>query len=455
MKNLLNLYSLALVIMLGASTVVQASGLDTPTEIVMDELFASQDDIIGVDIHVAGSYEGGPIFSRWGHAFIVFINKNEKHYYNNVALSLVADVPLDADESIVSLYAKGLYGSFPLKFDSDYFYYFWDKYIINESRPLERITFPLNEELKNSLFDKLKNAYADPTVLGTYKFINNNCIVAVSKLLKSAGIPLNNVPFVPINSKKYYKKAGISVTVSEKVTSSTKNTPKIFEELKEKNILTYEQINEELLTDFAYRYGIGSVVKFLSFDRYLHFKYTKVLIEKFKSDYESEAMSASFKADPVQYILCEDEACAQSVIDFERRNLPRDTFAANAFIRHSKSQKEKEENPYTLHNRIIAKASKPLAQKMSFKGIKKGKNDVFNFSLGHFDLEEQLMEVNIIKVDRGRSGGAQSYKVKVPMTKSGKILKLRDRDCVDLETKEFLNNCGVIEEDNRFALYAY
>ena len=68
MKNLLNLYSLALVIMLGASTVVQASGLDTPTEIVMDELFASQDDIIGVDIHVAGSYEGGPIFSRWGHA---------------------------------------------------------------------------------------------------------------------------------------------------------------------------------------------------------------------------------------------------------------------------------------------------------------------------------------------------------------------------------------------------
>ena len=92
---------------------------------------------------------------------------------------------------------------------------------------------------------------------------------------------------------------------------------------------------------------------------------------------------------------------------------------------------------------------------MSFKGIKKGKNDVFNFSLGHFDLEEQLMEVNIIKVDRGRSGGAQSYKVKVPMTKSGKILKLRDRDCVDLETKEFLNNCGVIEEDNRFALYAY
>tara|TARA_Y100000780_G_scaffold232594_1_gene268688 strand:+ start:355338 stop:356705 length:1368 start_codon:yes stop_codon:yes gene_type:complete len=455
MKNLLNLYSLALVIMLSASTVVEASGLDTPTEIVMDELFASQEDIIGVDIHVAGSYEGGPIFSRWGHAFMVFINKNEKHYYNNVALSLVADVPLDAEESILSLYAKGLYGSFPLKFDTDYFYYFWDKYIINESRPLERITIPLNEELKNSLFDKLKNAYADTSVLGTYKFINNNCIVAVSKLLKSAGIPLNNVPFVPINSKKYYKKAGVSVTASEKVTSSTKNTPKILEELKEKNILTYEQINEELLTKFAYKYGIGSVVKFLSFDRYLHFKYTKVMIEKFKSEYESEAMSASFEANPAQYNLCEDEVCAQKLIDYERSNLPKEIFSANAFSRHLKSQKQKEENPYTLHNKIVAETARPLAQKMRLNGIKKKRGDVIKFTLGQYDLDEQLMAINIVKVNRRGSGGAQSYKVKIPMTKSGEVLKLLDRECVNLKTKEFLNGCGVIEEDGQFALYAY
>ncbi|MCO4752897.1 MAG: DUF4105 domain-containing protein [Bacteriovoracaceae bacterium] len=444
-------------VLLSASTHVGASQIDTPTDIVMQELFQSQDDIIGIDVHVAGGYEDGPMFSRWGHAFLVFVNKNEKKYYNNIAISLVADLSTVSakSDSVISMYAKGLYGSYPLTFEADYFYYFWDQYVVGESRPLERITIALNEEIKSSLFENLRKAYEDPKSMGTYKFITNNCIVAVSNLLKSSGIPLEDGPLIPLNAKKYYQKSAISMAPDDVVSSSTKNLSKLVEELQSMEIKTYEQINEELIIYFANKYGAGALLRLISSDRHLYFTYSSLVMKKFAKELEKDSIAKSFKAYTQMYELCETQECAQELIGLEKEIYTEEEFATNSFKRHARVALSSDSNAYIQHNKLLTKVARDDSVELLIGGIKQQRGTLFKFTPGRYDQEEGVLELNILKIKKGTSTRVVSLKAKIPMDKNEHILSLKGRACVDHKTNKFLENCGVIEEDGEFRLYAY
>lgn len=447
---------------LGLSPMTQAlasSDLDTPTDIVMQELFASQDDIVGVDVHVAGGYEDGPIFSRWGHAFLVFVNKNEKHYYNNIAISLVADIPIaknpEEQDGMLEMYGKGLFGGYSLTFDGDYFYYFWDRYVLNESRPLERLAIPMNDEIRAKFFDNLRKGYKDPSRLGSYKFITNNCIVAVSNLLKDSGIPLESSPLIPLNAKKHYKNSAVTTAPDEKVGSSTKNLPKLVEDIQEREIKTYGEFTKELINELAQKYGAGALLKFVSSDRYLYFHFGKYISETFALELQSDSMAKSFTAYEQMYELCGNQTCARDLLLLEEEVYSNEVFAANNFQRHSLSAGASEENAYSKHMKLMVDAAKPMSATMTLSGIKAKNGLKFEFTPKAYDQEKGLLSLDIIKVKKGKTTTANYLRALIPMEVTGTSAGFEGKECVDLATMEFKNNCGVIIENGKAKLTAY
>lgn len=442
-----------------SASILEASEIKTETSIVLDELFSNSDDIVGVDLHVAGGYEDGPFYSRWGHAFMVFVNKNEKRYYNNVAISLVANIN-EEQESLgflgpLSLYYKGMVGSYPLVVDADYFYYFWQRHVLNEGRPLERISIGLNDVIKDKLLSMLKEYFHDPSKMGSYKFVGNNCVVALSHLLKEAGVPLDDVPVIPLNAKESYSEAGVVSVPTEMVVSPVLNTQKIAQAFSELNITTYEQVNMKLLKELAEKFGADSVYAFLSLDRGLSIYYGDEFKAMFEDELAKNAMKKSFEAHPSLYSLCEDLSCAKNIITAEKKYYGQNTYAKNAFRRHALANSVEGDNIYIRHNQILVEAGKPEARSVELEDVPVASSQKVRFKIQDYIEDESVLVLKAFGQRNYPRKRQFVYLRKVQMQKRGESLYFQGKKCVDLKKNEFHGNCGIIKEERIFKLYAY
>jgi hypothetical protein len=413
---------------------------------VMRELLDEQENIIGIDLLVAGAYKDGPFYSRWGHAFLVFINKKEKKYYNNVAISFVADV--DQSESALGTYVKGFTGGFNLTTETDYFYYFWEKHIINEGRPLERIIIPINADIKRELFNQLAKIQHDSSTLGSYKFISNNCVGAASNILKEAGVPLPDTLIVPSKASQAFIDENISPYPFQQVQSSNPEASNILKYLYERKITNYNQIDEKIIQDLIAKFGADSTLSFLEKDQAAFFTYIKVFEQKYGHLLRKNAMTESFKTFSYQYTLCEDQTCTDSIVAKERKNYSKQVFSENAFRRHQKFMNApSKENAYSRHVGLLIQSQKNLGE-----------------SLDLFENEEPLQKSFTSKFVAYRGGmlnlklrqdDTHEYGLKIPMIEKEGKLYLEGKVCIDLKAKKFTDNCGIILDNNMYKVFAY
>jgi hypothetical protein len=430
------------------------SNLKSDSQEVVRELLGEEENILGVDLQIAAGYKDGPFYSRWGHAFLVFINKKEKKYYNNIALNFVADMTALGSQTVVDTYVRGLTGGYQFTIEADYFYYFWEKHMVNEGRPLERIIIPLNAQIKRALFKKLREIYEDPKKLGSYKFISNNCVGAASSVLKAAGLPLEDKLVIPANAGKVFVDAGITPYPITRIESFTSNVPKIVEYLKDNKITTFAQFTDQLISELVRQFGAESTLALIEKDKNLLNAHGFRFERQYGHLFRKTMMGKSFKNPETIYTLCEDLYCAEQVLNEEQSEFGQDVFGQTALQRHQTLNAiPKSSSAYALHLSQLVEAQKKFSQTLAlFTVDKTAKNETITYDIEGFE-QGRLSLVTFIK--NTKSGEVQEYSLRLPLDQKGNILYLNNRACVDLGDKKLTNNCGIIREQNTYKLIAY
>ena len=441
--------------------------ISTDNHSVFNELQANKKDIVGIDLFVAGGYEDAPVYSRWGHAFIVFIDKNEK-YYNNTALSLVADIPSSELESTLThlmLYPKAFVGIYPFTFELDYFYYFWQRYVLDEKRPLERISIPFPDQVKAKFFTLLEDYYKSPQKLGGYAFATNNCIVALAKLLKDSGIPLKSIPRIPLNTKDTMIESGLINAPIEKINSHVRNVPEIYKYLEHKEISNYGEFNFGLIDDLIELYGVASTYYIVENDIILFQKYSQYIIEKYADSTDFVRMQTGFSKNLESYVLCDNIKCAKGFSENQAKLYKSDQIAETNFLRHRSSllvADNEKQNPYTKHLNLVVRNNKVhLKEKILLKAPKQH-FDQIDYRIVDFYPSNNLLHLKIYLNKNTNDGDGHAERMKkaqqdfyISMQESDSLVFFRGKKCINLEQKRFLKNCGILYENGAYKLIAY
>ncbi|MGE3611818.1 MAG: DUF4105 domain-containing protein [Bacteriovoracaceae bacterium] len=433
--------------------------LDTANQQVIEEMLEVEEDIIGVDLVVAGGYEDGPFYSRWGHAFLVLINKNEKHYYNNIALTFFADTS-GAKDSVMKTYLKGIRGKFKLTMELDYFYYFWQQYLIGEGRPLKRIMIPLTSISKRNLIGKIKEYFTKPEILGQYEFLSRNCVIAATELLKDAGVPIEGHPVIPLNAADYFQKNNVTQVPVKQIETAPVELKKIDKFLKDKKITKVGQINFELLDSMVIQFGIDEIWKFINLNSSLSIKFGHQFEKKYQKELEPYTLNNSFKTMSELYELCESSECGSKYLDQLRKSLSDTDFRDNLFWRHQQLSRIELDNPYTKHARLVFEEFKSLGHQEVL--LETDKN-FFSFSVEKVEGEQVYLNVCLSETMMGNhcfeSSRDDDYiefqEIKVSLKKMGKILYLNERACFDGLKRKFTSNCGLVKEGHALKLVGY
>lgn len=150
-------------------------------------------EIVGVEVIIAAGTDSA-VYSKWGHALLRFVD-NDGIWSNDITLNFVALV----NTPKLSLF-KGVTGGYEVLPEIKTLYDFWLQYVQTEDRSLERYIIPTTPELVKKLLATLKSWREDSSKLGNYKFIGNNCVGVLSKLLSESGIiPSHKKAIVPTN----------------------------------------------------------------------------------------------------------------------------------------------------------------------------------------------------------------------------------------------------------------
>jgi len=475
-------------ICLGPSTVYANSEIKSDPKEVIAELLEKRSDIIGIDLLIAGEYADGPLFSRYGHAFIVFVDKhNENRYYDNIALSIVADIPaVDSlgrgdpaaggftniankviDTSV--LYFKGTVGAYDLMIEADYFYYFWNTYIRREKRPLERVIIPLNGEIKEKLMNQFLRISQSPDVLGSYKFFTNNCIVALTSFLRAGGIPVQYNPKIPNNAAAAYRKSHIAAAPIEKLNSEYAVVRDIAEYLKENKILTLNQFTDVVIQTLIDKFGVTAVYYlFESISGFpVHVKYA--FYDKYRQGISKKnGLVNGFTSINKLYSLCTDIDCARAYLVAEKKAFSKIELAEAMIRRHQDIAKmRKIDNPYKLHKKLLVAAGKELVGSKKFARVAaRGKLVTFDYRVwddgdGGVDLEICVLENSPIancNSPFAHKGNRRKHyaKMKMQVSETEKnIYNDQGEPCLDVAAGKFIGGCGLVLEGQAIYFYHY
>lgn len=436
--------------------------ISTETDTVISELIKQKDDIIGVDLYVAGGYENAAFYSQWGHAFLVFVNKNEPYYYNNITLSFEGNaqgIDVSKISGLLNLYLSGAIGTMDLIINGDYFYYFWQKHIFQEGRPFERIIIPLDQETKNNLINKISDFQKKPELLGNYSFLKQNCVGAAVRLLKESGLPLRKIPVIPLNARDSFDKSRLTYTPSEVIQSSYSKQIEMAQYLKENNLVTFGDFNKELINLLVEKFGANAVYALIAKNDYLFTQYAADIMSTYSDEISKNNMLEDYQTYPEFYQLCTGIECAKQVVEKEKQVYPESDFAQNAFQRHLNNTSIKLEDIYSKHYSLLASQTRKYSQIIrlhpTVNNSSNSKPDqviIGDFNNGKIHLK--------IKEDILRSVGSKKdtltiFETKVPVRQDGDELYLLGRKCINLATKSFTPNCGVLIEDGFYQLVVY
>lgn len=155
------------------------------------ELRADGNEIIGLEALVAAAWDGGPIYSRFGHTLLRFV-KADGNFSTDPVVSMEADVPANQVDLL-----KGLDGAYRVIPTASTFGSYWSRYVSIDERPIERYIIPSTPEMRTALLTTLDAWIRNPKLDGHYTFLDNNCAGALANLLEAAGFP-STIGFNPI-----------------------------------------------------------------------------------------------------------------------------------------------------------------------------------------------------------------------------------------------------------------
>lgn len=147
----------------------------------------------------------GPIYYSWlGHVLMRFEGSG-KTPDEDITLSFLPMIDVPIMDMIKGFY--GHYIIFPvIKPWKEYL----DQYVQKEERYIDRHEIAATLEQKEKLKQVLKSWVARPTTTGPFSFRRKNCTYWQLKILKEAGLPVNdNLVFFPVDLFEYLKKENL------------------------------------------------------------------------------------------------------------------------------------------------------------------------------------------------------------------------------------------------------
>lgn len=168
------------------------------------QLLARKDEVAGFELIIAGS-GSRQIFSQFGHALLRFVMKENLDdpygWTEDPVLSFVALV----DDPVIS-YRKGIFSGYKLFPQIGKFNEFWEEYILNETRSLDRYVLPTNKSMRLHFMNTLQKEVEDPERLGQYSFFSRNCGRKLGQVFNEASFASGGVPLIPMNLPDFFTK---------------------------------------------------------------------------------------------------------------------------------------------------------------------------------------------------------------------------------------------------------
>lgn len=162
-------------------------------------------NVKGVEL-IVSQVDESRVSSAGGHAFLRIVTEN---YFDDIGVSFA---PLLVDEINWSSLPHLLTGKYPNLMSVDRFTTMWKKSIQFEKRDLERYPLNLNREQIKNLLQVLLHWQKNPSKIGDYKLLTNNCVVLLHLLLFESGIVSDqNGPITPNDFKSFLYKHSLSV----------------------------------------------------------------------------------------------------------------------------------------------------------------------------------------------------------------------------------------------------
>lgn len=179
-----------------------------------DSLISNRDKIIGVEVIITG--RSRTLASSFGHALVRFVYKD-----TNSSDTTIVSFVARPEEEIFSTWkaATSKYSFIPEVMSLQEI---WIKYYEKQNRDLTRYILNLSPAQLDQFLDAAFLYIQNPDILNGYNFFNNNCMVAVSKILIEAGLTTSTKQAIfPNNAHNWLRKnnltnlPGISITRSD------------------------------------------------------------------------------------------------------------------------------------------------------------------------------------------------------------------------------------------------
>lgn len=149
-------------------------------------LFESQSqDIIGIE-YLFAAPNGGAVYSRFGHALLRLVNPKQSAEKN-----LVISIGAAVDENNIN-YVKGLIGGYKLALGLMTLEQAAIQYNLGTNQNIDRYIVALRSSDLKSFLNHLDLWLKNPSEMGDYTFLSNNCAGALSRLFKDAGIDVDH-----------------------------------------------------------------------------------------------------------------------------------------------------------------------------------------------------------------------------------------------------------------------
>jgi hypothetical protein len=285
----------------------------------VEELLASQDKIIGVEVIIA---QGSSIAleSHWGHALMRFVSST-----GSWAQDFVLEFVGETGNAKVSV-SKGLLGGYAAAPELDSMQSDWSDYIASESRDLTRVIIPTSPEMRERLLQTLLQWLANPSKhLKNYTFLNNNCGGLMTRYLQDAGLPHDGIRArIPAHIPRYLKKLLLNPYPELVIPSPVS----LFSKAAEILGISMKDLKDgnDWPADSADR--LGTALTDLEIKKMLRFlspKMPKAVFLSLEKDHNyfnggaGPDETAGIKKVPAElYQLCGDEACVTKITEAER-----------------------------------------------------------------------------------------------------------------------------------------
>lgn len=191
---------LSLLLLVSAMSAVSMLAFPGPAK--ADQIEDQIPDVIGIE-YLFTAPNGGPIYSRFGHALLRLVNPKispEK----NLVISLAAQV---ADNDVN--YVKGVTGGYKLTLSALTLEQASIQYNFGTNQNIDRYVLALRTSDLKMFLNCLQYWLKNPSEMGDYTFLSNNCAGALSRLFKEAGIQIDHTS-LPSHLSDEFSREGIS-----------------------------------------------------------------------------------------------------------------------------------------------------------------------------------------------------------------------------------------------------